>query len=125
MPGEQKPKSLWQKSGRLNACPARPTEAHNSLSQNGGAGGFACESLVQILLPQVANSRRFGLYAALVLGACTSAGQAVAPTLTVDEAVTLAAKANRQVQSSALGVQKAGQETSEIRTLRWPQFNAS
>ena len=39
-------------ASRLSAC---PTKAHNSLSHNGGAGVFACESLVEILLPQAAS----------------------------------------------------------------------
>ncbi len=37
----ESPNSPWRKSGRLNACPAK---ACKSLSLNGGAGGFACES---------------------------------------------------------------------------------
>jgi inosine-uridine nucleoside N-ribohydrolase len=31
------------------------TKTHNSLSHNGGVSGFACESLVEILLPQAAS----------------------------------------------------------------------
>src|SRR5215469_387836 len=44
------------------------------------------------------------------------------PVLTVDEAVTLAVQANRQVRSSALTVDAAQQETAALRTSRWPQF---
>jgi hypothetical protein len=58
-------RSLWQKSGRLNAC---PTKADNSLSHNGGARGFACESLVEIRLPQAVS-----LVAALTLACAANA----------------------------------------------------
>jgi alpha-L-fucosidase len=60
-------RSLWQKSGRLKAC---PTKAHNSLSHNGGAGGFACESLVEILLPQAVRL----IVSALLVCALATAG---------------------------------------------------
>src|SRR5215472_7702120 len=42
--------------------------------------------------------------------------------LTIDEAVALAVKGNRQVRSTALGVDAAQQETAALRTSRWPQF---
>jgi outer membrane protein TolC len=44
------------------------------------------------------------------------------PVLTIDEAVALAVKGNRQVRSTALGVDAAQQETAAQRTSRWPQF---
>ena len=44
------------------------------------------------------------------------------PVLTIDEAVALAVKGNRQVRSAALGVDAAQQETAAQRTSRWPQF---
>src|SRR5215472_1712180 len=44
------------------------------------------------------------------------------PVLKVDEAVALAVRANRQVRSSALGVDAALEETAALRTSRWPQF---
>src|SRR5215467_84253 len=44
------------------------------------------------------------------------------PVLTIDEAVALAVKGNRQVRSTALSVDAAQQETAALRTSRWPQF---
>ena len=44
------------------------------------------------------------------------------PVLTINEAVALAVKGNRQVRSTALGVDAAQQETAALRTSRWPQF---
>jgi hypothetical protein len=44
------------------------------------------------------------------------------PVLKIDEAVALAVKGNRQVQSAALGVDAAQQETAALRTSRLPQF---
>jgi outer membrane protein TolC len=44
------------------------------------------------------------------------------PVLTIDEAVALAVKGNRQVRSAAFGVDAAQQETTALRTSRWPQF---
>jgi hypothetical protein len=44
------------------------------------------------------------------------------PVLTIDEAVALAVKGNRQVRSTALGVDAAQQETAALRASRWPQF---
>jgi outer membrane protein TolC len=43
----------------------------------------------------------------------------------VDEAVALAVKANRQVQTSALGIQKAQEQTTELRTARLPQLSVN
>jgi outer membrane protein TolC len=71
------------------------------------------------------RKRFFCCCCALAIGAQNAASQDNSPTLTVDEAVALAAKANRQVQSSVLGIQKAKQETAELRTARLPQFNAN
>src|SRR5215813_271538 len=45
-----------------------------------------------------------------------------AAVLTIDDAVALAVKGNRQVRSTALGVDAAQQETAATRTSRWPQF---
>ena len=42
--------------------------------------------------------------------------------LTIEDAVALALKANRQVQSSVLGVDAATQETAALKTTRLPQF---
>ncbi|HKD06841.1 MAG TPA: TolC family protein [Bryobacteraceae bacterium] len=44
------------------------------------------------------------------------------PVLTIDQAVAVAVKGNRQVRSIALGVDAAQQETAAVRTSRWPQF---
>ena len=44
------------------------------------------------------------------------------PVLTLDEAIALAIKGNRQVQIGALDVSKAGEATAEARTARLPQF---
>ena len=44
------------------------------------------------------------------------------PVLTIDEAVALAVKGNRQVRSTAFGVDAAQRETTALRTSRWPQF---
>jgi len=44
------------------------------------------------------------------------------PVLTIDDAVALSMKANRQVQSSSLGVHAAGQQTAALRTSLLPQF---
>src|SRR5262245_39287873 len=46
----------------------------------------------------------------------------VQQVLTIDEAVALAVKGNRQVPSPALGVDAAQHETAATRTSRWPQF---
>jgi outer membrane protein len=47
-----------------------------------------------------------------------------AQVLTLNDAVALAVKENRNVQISALDVAKAGEETEAIKTARLPQFNA-
>lgn len=44
------------------------------------------------------------------------------PVLTIDEAVALAVKENRQVRLTALGADAAQQETAAVGTSRWPQF---
>jgi outer membrane protein TolC len=44
------------------------------------------------------------------------------PVLTIDDAVALALKGNRQVQSAALAVARAREETAAVRTTRLPQF---
>ncbi|HEV1286817.1 MAG TPA: hypothetical protein VNU44_15960, partial [Bryobacteraceae bacterium] len=47
-----------------------------------------------------------------------------AQVLTLNDAVALAVKENRNVQISALDVAKAGESTAETKTARLPQFNA-
>jgi outer membrane protein len=44
------------------------------------------------------------------------------PILTIDDAVALALKGNRQVQSTALDVTRAREETAALKTTRLPQF---
>jgi outer membrane protein TolC len=46
------------------------------------------------------------------------------PLLTLQDAIALAVKSNRQVQISALDVNKAVEATAEVRTSRLPQFNS-
>lgn len=46
------------------------------------------------------------------------------PTLTLDQAVALALKSNRQLQSSALDITKAEETTAEAKTARLPQFRS-
>jgi len=48
--------------------------------------------------------------------------QQKSPVLTIEDAVALAMKANRQVQSSALGVDAARQQTAAQKTSLLPQF---
>ncbi|HLH15598.1 MAG TPA: TolC family protein [Bryobacteraceae bacterium] len=56
-----------------------------------------------------------------LLATAAAAGQ-TAPVLTARDAVALALKGNRQVQSAALDVLRAGEETAALRTTRLPQF---
>src|SRR5580658_8661275 len=58
----------------------------------------------------------------LPLLAVASAASAQTSVLTIEDTVALALKANRQVQSSVLGVDAAGQETAALKTTRLPQF---
>jgi outer membrane protein len=51
-------------------------------------------------------------------------GQEPAPILTLDDAVALVMKENRQVQISQLDIQRAGESTAALKTTRLPQFNA-
>ncbi len=50
------------------------------------------------------------------------AGAQTASVLTIDDAVALAMKGNRQVQSAALGVARATEDTAAAKTQRLPQF---
>jgi outer membrane protein len=45
------------------------------------------------------------------------------PVLTLEDAVRLAVKDNRQIQISALDISKAAEATAEVRTMRLPQFS--
>jgi outer membrane protein TolC len=61
--------------------------------------------------------------AAAALVAITIARAQIAPVLTIDDAVALALKGNRQVQSAALDVGRAHEESAALKTTRLPQFN--
>jgi outer membrane protein len=60
--------------------------------------------------------------AALGLSAVVICSAQPAAVLTIDDAVALALKGNREVQSAALEVDRAREETSALRTKRFPQF---
>src|SRR5215471_10394835 len=51
-------------------------------------------------------------------------GAQTGPVLTLDDAVALALKGNRQVQSAGLDINRAREETAALRTNRLPQFSA-
>src|SRR5215470_16956259 len=55
--------------------------------------------------------------------AFAAAGAQTAPILTLEHAVALALEGNRQVQSSALDVNRAREETAAAKTNRLPQFS--
>src|ERR1700685_3515199 len=44
------------------------------------------------------------------------------PVLTIDDAVAVAMKGNRRVQSSILDVSRAGEATADVKTERLPHF---
>src|SRR5215471_17682456 len=60
--------------------------------------------------------------ASLLMVVAIAQGQ-TAPILSLDDAVALAVKGNRQVQSSALDVNRAQEETAAAKTNRLPQFS--
>jgi outer membrane protein len=59
---------------------------------------------------------------AALLAAATIASAQTAPVLTIGDAVVLALKGNRDVQSAALEVERATEETAALKTTRLPQF---
>ena len=59
--------------------------------------------------------------AGFLAGAAIVSAQ-TAPVLTIDDAVALALQGNREVQSAALEVDRAREETAALHTKRWPQF---
>jgi outer membrane protein TolC len=63
---------------------------------------------------------QFRVLVLLLAGTATCTGQ----VLTIEDAVRMAVKANRQVKISELDVTKAGEVTAETRTLRAPQLNS-
>lgn len=60
----------------------------------------------------------------LLILAAVRLSEAQTPLLTLQEAIALALKENRQVQISGLELVKAGQATAEARTARFPQLKA-
>lgn len=60
----------------------------------------------------------------LLILAAVRLSEAQTPLLTLQEAIALALKENRQVQISGLEIVKAGQATAEARTARFPQLKA-
>ena len=59
--------------------------------------------------------------AGLLAGTAIATAQTVS-VLTIEDAVALAMKGNRQVQSAALDVDRAREETAALKTTRLPQF---
>jgi outer membrane protein len=89
-------------------------------SNHGASSGVP--SLVHYLAFQGKVMRSVG---AAIVGLLAVAAVLRAQTisaLTIDDAVTLALKGNREVQSAALGVNRAREETAALRTTRLPQF---
>ena len=66
------------------------------------------------------TNTRFAI-AGLVVGAVIASAQPPS-ALTIDDAVALALKGNRQVQSAALEVFRAKEESAALKTTRLPQF---
>jgi outer membrane protein TolC len=65
----------------------------------------------------------FAVVAMLAAGfAARAQTEAPAPALTIDDAVALALKGNRQVRSSAFDIDRAREGTAAIKTQRLPQF---
>ncbi len=65
----------------------------------------------------------FAVVAVLAAGfAARAQTEAPAPALTIDDAVALALKGNRQVRSSAFDIDRAREGTAAIKTQRLPQF---
>jgi outer membrane protein TolC len=66
--------------------------------------------------------KRKKIVVASLLAVVVIAKGQTAPPLTLDDAVALALKENRQVQSAALDVDRAKEETAAAKTNRLPQF---
>ena len=66
------------------------------------------------------TNTRVAIVALLAVAALASAQ--TASVLTIDDAVALALKANREVQSAALDVFRAREESAALKTTRLPQF---
>ena len=57
-----------------------------------------------------------------LLAAAAAARAQTASQLTIEDAVALALKENREVQSAALDVYRAKEQTAALKTTRLPQF---
>ena len=81
----------------------------------------------RICLTELSDSGKYRLtntrvaIAGLLVVAVIASAQP-ASVLTIDDAVALALKGNREVQSATLGVDRAREETAALRTTRLPQF---
>ena len=64
----------------------------------------------------------FPRVAVVFLAAAATTGAQTTSVLTIDDAVALALKGNRQVQSAALDVFRAREESAALKTTRLPQF---
>ena len=64
----------------------------------------------------------FPRVAVVFLTAAATTGAQTTSVLTIDDAVALALKGNRQVQSAALDVFRAREESAALKTTRLPQF---
>src|SRR5215469_11241783 len=111
-------------------------------SSSGWGGAAACEAIQSSAAggaipgslpsdPATALQNRSELKASIASAATSSLqqsqvstvpGGSTIPVLTIDEAVALALKGNRQVRSTTLSVHAAQQETAALRTSQWPQF---
>jgi hypothetical protein len=60
-----------------------------------------------------------------LLAAATIASAQSAPVLTIDDAAVLALKGNREVQSAALEVERATEETAALKTTRFRNFRST
>jgi outer membrane protein len=72
------------------------------------------------VVPRSPTATKAAVAGLLAFAAMASAQ--TAPVLTIDDAVALALKGNRAVQSAALEVERATEETAALKTTRLPQF---
>jgi len=65
-----------------------------------------------------------GAFVLFMVSATSAVGRAeLAPVLTIDEAVALAMKGNRRIQSAGLDLRRAEETTGAARSLRLPRFS--
>jgi outer membrane protein TolC len=86
------------------------------------SGSFNLLGQAQENRPEVKASITSASTASAQQGQVSTVTVLTTPVLTIDEAVALAVKGNRQVRSTALGVDAAQQDTAALRASRWPQF---